>query len=319
VRDARVLGQYTLLERLGEGGMGVVYRARHAMLRRPTALKLLSARGASAGIARFEREVQILASLNHPNTVAIHDYGHTDDGAFYYVMEYLDGIDLERLVELDGAQPPARVVHILAQACEGLGEAHAAGVIHRDVKPANIFLCRRWGRPDVVKVLDFGLAREVRPDAGLSSASGEIAGTPLYMSPEAATAPNSVDERSDVYSLGAVGYLLLAGRPVFSGTAAEVCARHVYTAPDPPGRGPEDLTAVIMRCLAKAPGDRHDGVRALAAALARCRDAGGWSDADGESWWRGRAEALAAGRPDGGGSSVGETIAVAPRRRTRTP
>ena len=197
--------------------MGVVYKGHHAMLRRPTAIKMLDVDKVNEGsIERFEREVQITSQLNHPNTVAIYDYGRTPEGVFYYAMEYLDGIDLQTLVERYGPQPVPRVIHILLQVCGSLYEAHSLGLVHRDIKPANIMLNRRGGEPDVVKVLDFGLVKAVddQKQAGLTQ-QASLTGTPLYMSPEAIQLPNSVDARSDLYAVGAVGYFLLTGHPVF--------------------------------------------------------------------------------------------------------
>jgi hypothetical protein len=296
VRDARRLGQYTLVERLGEGGMGVVYRAEHALLRRPTAVKLLPATKRLDSIARFEREVQLMAELTHPNTVAIYDYGRTDVGVFYYAMEYLEGIDLEGLVEVGGPQPSGRVIHLLRQVCGSLEEAHERGLIHRDVKPANLFLCRKRGEPDTVKVLDFGLVKDTSADdPSLSTANG-VLGTPLYMSPEAFTNPAAVDARSDLYSLGAVAYLLLAGAPVFSGSSSiEVLTKHLHLAPENPsqrlGRGiPADLEAVVMSCLEKAPEKRPASARALRDALAGCASVPPWQAAEAEAWWREHAE-----------------------------
>ncbi|HKP61907.1 MAG TPA: protein kinase [Polyangiales bacterium] len=296
VRDARRLGQYTLMEKLGEGGMGVVYRASHAMLRRPTAIKLL-AEGGGASLARFEQEVQLLASLNHPNTVTIHDYGRTADGSFYYAMELLDGMDLEKLVAKDGPQPPARVIHILKQACRGLAEAHDVGLVHRDIKPANIFLCKRWGDSDFVKVLDFGLAKDNAAPATTVTADEVVLGTPLYISPEALTGPHQTDARSDIYSLGAVAYYMLAGKPVFDGrSAVEVCAHHVYTAPTPPSERlgkklPADLEAIVLRCLAKSPADRYQNASDVRNALLACADADQWSSAAAQAWWQGQGDA----------------------------
>ncbi len=261
VREATQLGQYTLEHKIGEGGMGAVYRARHAMLRRPTAIKLLPPdKAGEQSIARFEREVQLTATLTHPNTVAIYDYGRTPDGVFYYAMEFLDGVDLQDLVEAEGAQPPGRVVHILAQVCGALGEAHGVGLIHRDIKPANIILCERGGAHDVAKVVDFGLVKDRvggASDGNLTlSAIGSITGTPLYLSPEAIRDPANVDARSDLYAVGAVAYFLLTGQPVFAATSVvELCALHLTAAPEPleqrlgrPLPGP--LSALVMRCLA---------------------------------------------------------------------
>jgi serine/threonine protein kinase len=286
--------------------MGVVYRASHALLRRPTAIKLLTARDEREGLQRFEREVQLMSQLKHPNAVAIHDYGRTADGIFYYAMEFLDGVDLERLVELDGAQPPARVIHLLRQACGALAEAHAAGLIHRDVKGANLFLCREQGDPDFIKVLDFGLAKETGAASSSATLDGNtMLGTPLYMSPEAITDPRKIDARTDLYSLGAVGYRLLAGAHVFEGrTALEVCAKHLHAKPVPPSERtsgvPADLETVLLRCLAKKPDDRYPTARALTAALASCADAGQWGEDDARAWWASRAEKIEQRRPPAG-------------------
>ncbi|RYG65354.1 serine/threonine protein kinase, partial [bacterium] len=240
VAQARRLGQYTLEEKIGEGGMGEVWKARHAMLRRPTAVKLLPPDKAGAhNLARFEREVQLTSTLTHPNTVAIYDFGRTPDGLFYYAMEYLDGVTLEELVRKHGPQPPGRVVHVLRQVVGALAEAHAAGLIHRDIKPANVLLCERGGAIDVVKVVDFGLVKSLSETA----LTGELAlsnvnvltGTPLYLAPEAITSPETLDGRADLYAVGAVAYFLLTGRTVFEGaTVVEVCGHHLHSKPVPP-------------------------------------------------------------------------------------
>lgn len=226
VAMAQQLGQYVIERKLGEGGMGEVYLARHTLLRRHTALKLLPPERAGAKtVARFEREVRATSRLSHPNTVAIYDYGRTREGIFYYAMEYLDGVDLQRLVQEQGPLEPSRVVHILAQIASALGEAHDGGLIHRDLKPANVFLCERGGLPDTVKVLDFGLVKET---GGQSSLSGPViaqtdvnalVGTPAYLPPESIHSPASVDGRSDLYAVGAIGYFLLTGTEVFQGSS----------------------------------------------------------------------------------------------------
>jgi hypothetical protein len=322
VREARKLGQYTLLEKLGAGGMGVVYRAQHALLRRPTAIKLLNAEHGEHGLERFEREVQLMAELTHPNSVTVHDYGRTEDGVLYYAMEYLDGLDMEALVALSGPQPPARVIHLLRQACGALSEAHARGLIHRDVKPANVFVCRNHGIADMVKVLDFGVVKQLHPDSPSTTLSREHAliGTPLYLSPEAINMPATLDARSDLYSLGAVAYMLLTGHPVFGGdTLVEICAHHLFTEPTRPSQHvaniPEDLEAIVMRCLAKERDARFASADELAINLSACADAGAWDAESARTWWLEQAQKIEArrdARAAGAGTVVDfqQTVAI---------
>jgi hypothetical protein len=297
VARARRLGQYTLGEKLGEGGMGIVYRAEHEMLRRPTAIKLLPpGRAGEDNLKRFEREVQQTARLTNPHTISIYDFGRTPDGLFYYVMEYLDGIDLEDLVKESGPLAPGRAVRVLRQACAALAEAHGIGLIHRDIKPANIFLCERGGIPDITKVLDFGLVREISSsnDPRLT-AEDVIHGTPQYLAPETIRNASSIDARSDLYALGAVGYFLLTGTPVFSGKSAlEHIHHHLQTEPEPPskrlGRAlPPKLEAVILSCLQKDPDRRPESAKALAEALKACDDVTPWDERDAQRYWRERA------------------------------
>jgi serine/threonine-protein kinase len=288
----RMLGAYQVGEKIGEGGMGVVYKASHTLLQRSAAIKVLPAeRAGERDRRRFEREVQLTSRLTHPNTISIYDYGRTPEGSFYYAMEYVDGCDLQTLVEKYGPQDPARVAHILAQLVSALGEAHRVGLIHRDIKPANVMLCERGGNADVVKVLDFGLIKDITTARGSDTeADGErLVGTPLYMSPEQLTDPNRVDARSDLYAVGALGYFLLTGVPPFSGrTVLEVCSHHLRTTPVAPSVRlgvaiPRELEALIMACLAKAPEDRPQSAAVLEAALVRF--AAGWTQTCAQHWW----------------------------------
>jgi len=291
VRRAERLGQYLVYEKIGQGGMGEVYRAQHALLRRPTAVKLLGAEAGAESVERFEREVRLTSALTHPNTIAIYDYGRTPDGVFYYAMEYLPGLDLERLVEEDGAQPAARVLHIIQQACGSLAEAHGRGLIHRDIKPANMMLCERGGALDYLKVLDFGLVK-LQDEGGASlTQTGTIAGTPLYLSPEAIQFPDEVGPASDIYALGAVAYWLLTGKPVFEGSSVvEVCSHHLTRAPASPsdrlGRPlPADVERVVLGCLAKDPSERPGNADELLEALRACDDSGRWTQERAREWW----------------------------------
>ncbi len=291
VQEARQLGQYTLGERLGEGAMGIVYRASHALLQRPTAVKLLSEeRVGDKCVARFEREVRLTAKLSHPNTVTVFDFGRTPDGIFYYAMELLDGATLETIVERTQAFSPARTAHIIAQTASALAEAHSIGLIHRDIKPANIMLCEHGGIPDTVKVLDFGLVKQLgtERDAGLTLAN-VVTGTPQYMPPEALTRPDRVDSRSDIYSLGAVAFFLVTGEQVFRGeTVVEVCAHHLHT---PPRRAselvqlPARLDDLIHACLAKDPAARPQSADVVIERLKAAGLVDGWTRHDAKGWW----------------------------------
>jgi serine/threonine-protein kinase len=292
--DARQLGQYRVRQLIGAGAMGEVYLAEHQLLKRPCALKLIrpDSVGDPKALARFEREVRLTATLSHPNTVEIYDYGRTSDGAYYYIMEYLPGLSLEELVERHGPLPPGRAVYLLRQVCQAVREAHAVGLIHRDIKPSNIIAARRGGLDDVAKLLDFGLARPAAtaPAAELS-AEGQILGTPLFMSPEQARGDRELDQRSDVYSLGAVAYHLLTGRPPFSGAGGmAVLVAHARDPVVPPSlirTGiPEDLERVVLRCLAKNAADRFADAEGLERALGECACSGDWDRDRAARWWR---------------------------------
>jgi serine/threonine protein kinase len=294
VSRAQRLGQYTLEEKIGEGGMGAVYRARHAFLRRPTAVKLVRpALATPALLARFEREVQLTSQLTHPNTIAIYDYGRTEEGVFYYAMEYLPGIPLDVVIREDGAQDAARCVHLLRQVCASLAEAHRAGLVHRDVKPANVMLCERGGLYDVVKVLDFGLVKDVAADDSGVTATSHVIGTPQYISPEAVQSAALVDARSDVYAVGGVAYALLTGAPVFAGkSGVEVIGHHLHSDPVRPserlGR-PVDayLEEVVLACLAKHPAERPADAGVLLRRL-EAWPGEAWTQDRAREWWLSR-------------------------------
>ncbi len=293
LHQARKLGQYQLGDKLGEGGMGEVYLAEHQLLKRPCALKLIKpdVNTNPIALARFEREVQAAAMLSHPNTIEIFDYGHTDDGTFYYVMQYLPGLTVSDLVRQSGPMPPGRVIFVMRQVCGALAEAHRYGLVHRDLKPANILVAILGGKCDFAKVLDFGLVKLTAiPDAPQLTADYTVSGTPQYMSPEQATATAGVDGRADIYSLGAILYFMLTGRPPFEGTnPTELMIAHARDPVVPPSHHrpeiPADLEAVVLRCLAKKADDRYPDARALAAALAACACAGDWNDEKADQWW----------------------------------
>jgi len=267
-------------------------------MRRPVAVKVLNPLLGDPGVARFEREVQLTCQLTHPNTIALYDYGRTDDGYFYYAMEYLEGLSLAQLIEKHGRQPEGRVIHILQQVCASLAEAHGRGLIHRDIKPQNIFLTCRGGIPDFVKVLDFGLIKSLDAKGQLElTAPNSPLGTPLYMSPEAVNNPNAVDARSDIYSLGGVGYELLTGETVFNGLSlGEVLLKQVREQPEPPSARLKhpvspDLEDLLLRCLAKDPKGRPQNVEVLGEALGRCAAGGTWSHNEAREWWNRQAAA----------------------------
>jgi serine/threonine-protein kinase len=297
VSRARELGSYRLVERIGRGGMGEVWKAEHRLFARPAAIKLIAGHGMAEGSGRiaeerFRREAEAAAGLRSPHTIQLYDFGITRDRRLYYVMELLEGSDLESLVTRYGPQPPARVASILRQACGSLAEAHAGGLVHRDIKPANLHIGRIGLEYDFVKVLDFGLVkgegRWLRQDVRLT-APESLSGTPAYMAPEMA-AGEGVDFRADLYALGCVGYFLLTGSLVFEGeNALQLVLKHIQAEPVPPsvrlGRPvPEALERVILNCLAKAPGARPADAATLAGALTGA-GADGWTQSDAKLWW----------------------------------
>ena len=303
VNQARELGSYLLGDLIGRGGMGEVYHARHRMLARPAAIKLI--RPESLGMAdmaaaqgiiqRFRREAQAAALLRSPHTIGLYDFGVTDEGTFYYVIELLDGFDLETLVKRFGPVPAPRAIHLLKHACQSLAEAHAQGLIHRDVKPSNIYTCRLGLRVDFVKVLDFGLvkvARESEHEAGtvLMTNPDVTTGTPAFMAPEMALG-EEVDHRADIYALGCVGYWLLTGRLVFEAeTAVKMMLQHVQTPPTPPSQKtevaiPPELDELLLRCLAKRPADRPQSALELVRDLSAIPIRERWGKEKAAAWW----------------------------------
>lgn len=295
--EAQQLGQYKLRQLIGRGGMGEVYLAEHQLLKRDCAIKLIRPEqaGDPKALARFEREVRATAKLSHWNSVEVFDYGRTDDGTFYYAMEYLPGMSVSDLVERHGPLPASRAIYLLRQTCDALAEAHALGLIHRDIKPANIFAAQRGGVHDVAKLLDFGLAKPLVRSGGNDEShltqEGAITGSPLYMSPEQAVGETEPDSRSDIYSLGAVAYFMLTGRPPFvDDKPLKILFAHARDPVTPPSElrddVPSDLEAVILRCLEKRPGDRYQSVAALEEALGDCESANGWNRGDASAWWK---------------------------------
>jgi serine/threonine-protein kinase len=286
----RGYGQYTLVREIGAGGMGVVYEASHALLRRPTAIKLIrqsdtDPAARAEALLRFEREVLLTSQLSHPNTIVVYDYGCTEDGTFYYAMEYVDGVDLERLVRVEGPLSAGRVIHLVLQVCGSLLEAHQKSLIHRDIKPANLLVCERGGIPDTIKVLDFGLVK--RLDGPIVSGVNVLVGTPLYMAPEVKRDPSRASVRSDVYSLGAVMHWLTTGR-----TLQEAAVARASVPPTALPELPIDLERVIVRCTEQDPSERPESMEQLANELRQCVDCGRWTPEDARHYWEARGKRL---------------------------
>jgi serine/threonine-protein kinase len=305
LKQARDLGSYELVERLGEGGMGEVWRARHRLLARPAAIKLIrpgmlserSETEARTTLRRFEDEAQATAALTSPFTIRLYDFGITDEGSFYYVMELLTGRDMASFVSEFGALPPARAIFLLQQVCHSLAEAHSRGLVHRDVKPANIFVCRMGLEYDFVKVLDFGLVQATGPNPthdltqSLAALEG-VVGTPAFMAPEMIVGRGKVDHRADIYALGCVAYFLLTGQQVFQGgTQMQALIDHVSTEPQPPSARapapiPRSLDALVLACLEKDPANRPPDALTIAKRLSECDGARDWSNAKASLWWQ---------------------------------
>jgi serine/threonine-protein kinase len=304
VRKARELGSYRLLERIGHGGMGEVWSARHRLLARPAAIKLIrpsavpSIMGSEAA-KRFEREAQAIASLRSPHTVNLFDFGIADDGTFYYVMELLDGLDTERIVNKFGPMPAERVIHVIGQVCHSLSEAESISLVHRDIKPANIILCRYGEDDDFVKVLDFGIVKALR-ESGVAEAGPTITaltaehvvqGTPAFIAPEQVLGGFPVDHRVDIYGTGCLAYWLLTGQLVFIGdTPMKLIIQHAQAMPKPPSERtelpiPKELDAIVLACLAKNPSDRPQTARELARRLEAVRGLGEWTPDRARAWW----------------------------------
>jgi serine/threonine-protein kinase len=309
VGKEREMGSYRLGELLGRGGMGEVYKATHRMLARPAAIKLIhpdmlaasDRAGAQLAVARFKREAEAAARLRSPHTVELYDFGVTEDGTLYFVMELLEGLDLQSLVGKEGPLPQKRVVHILRQVCESLEEAHVSGLVHRDIKPANIHVGRVGLRHDFVKVLDFGLVKSVKSASGedsMATAAGFTPGTPAYMAPEIAL-NEPVDARADLYALGCVAYFLLTGQLVFEATSGfQMIAKHIQETPAPPSRRTElevtpELDRVVLACLEKRPLDRPASATDLDRMLASV-ELEPWSEEEAVRWWRQRQPAYSA-------------------------
>jgi DNA-binding NtrC family response regulator len=311
------LGHYRLMEKLGEGGMGEVWRARHQLLARPCAIKLirpelLGESKRDAAIERFRLEARTIARLTSPNTVRLYDFGVSETDSFYFVMELLTGMDVFSLVQRFGPLPPERVVAILRQACRSLAEAHAAGVLHRDIKPHNLFLCRLGVEFDVLKVLDFGLVKSLHEDTTQITADGLLMGTPAYMPPERVVG-SPAEERSDIYALGCVAYWMLTGRTVFSGEPMAVMIHHARTAPQPPSKVsgasiPDRLEQIVLACLEKTADKRPSSAMELWRELGEVPLSSPWTAERAELWWCEHLPELT--RPSMGTDSTGELSAA---------
>lgn len=299
--EAKRLGAYQLLRRIGQGGMGEVWVAKHSLLARATAVKIVSAdhlasgtKGNDAPLMRFEREARATAGLRSPHTVTVFDFGATGDGQLYYAMEYLEGLDLRELVKRFGPLPAGRAIFLLLQACDSLREAHRKGIVHRDIKPSNLFLCRLGDNYDFLKILDFGLARDLTASSTSVQLTqeGSTAGTPAFMAPEIALGTSRAEATSDLYSLGCVAYWLLTGADVFEGKAPmQVMFAHAKEKPTPPSKRsevpiPPDLERVVLWCLEKEPEDRPQTAGELMRALAGVETLPTWTNEDGERWWK---------------------------------
>lgn len=314
---ATQLGQYRLVRKISEGGMGVVYQAEHALLRRPTAIKLISQRPGDASlIARFEREVTATSKLSHPNTIVVFDFGRTPQGVFYYAMEYLPGVSIDELVRAVGPLLPQRVVHLLVQVCGSLREAHQQGLVHRDIKPGNLMVCERGGIADFVKVLDFGLVKDVAErEVSRDSRTGQILGTPQYMAPESMRGHVTPSPVIDIYGVGAVAYFLLTGHDAFEPTSLPaLISRQLEGEPEPPslrlGKAlPGDLEALVLRCMARDPAQRPQSADALLAALEAC-DLPAWTQADARAFWAEWGERLLPRRSRTDDAAWSETLSV---------
>ena len=291
--QARRLAQYRLIDLIGEGGMGRVYKAEHLLLKRACAIKLIQPdKNADArALRRFEREVRATAQLTHPHTVQVYDYGQTNQGIFFFAMELLPGMNLGELIKKTGPLPPERAVHFLIQVSDALREAHEVGLIHRDIKPGNLFISERGGIRDYTKLLDFGVVREVKVDPSLSQTAMMIAGTPSFMAPEQATHPEQTDARSDIYSLGMVAYYMLTGQAPFKGqTPIQIMMAQVNETPSPPSAHqagiPADVETIILKCLEKNPDERFNSAAHLRDALIACRCSHDWTAQRASQWWK---------------------------------
>jgi serine/threonine-protein kinase len=302
LREAQDLGSYRLVELLGHGGMGEVWRAEHRLLARNAAVKLVRPEVLGAGseaearmiLRRFEREARATAALSSPHTIQVFDFGMTDEGTFYYVMELLAGRDLEFVVRTFGPMPANRAIFLLRQVCHSLADAHARGLVHRDIKPANIYLCRMGLEYDFVKVLDFGLVKVNYPGSlqqTLVTMDHKTTGTPAYMAPEIILGEAEVDRRADVYALGCVAYYLLTGQLVFEAeTPMKMLLQHVQAAPVPPSQRtelpiPRELDDLVLACLEKDPRSRPQNAEELFRLACACRSCNGWTDESAKRWW----------------------------------